>query len=346
MRHRNGDVGGHARQQFYARILKLDNGVVGDDVLDFGGVHAHLLDPSVEGIAGEGVHLEGGQRAHANLAHVGLVGLGIDQHLGEVLRDGEQGGRLQAGRDGLAHVHVACDYGAVNGGADGGALQVESGLLQLSLALRHLRLLLFYARAGLVDLRFRRPQIGRRRFLGHLHTVALLDRSDPLLKQLQHAAKLQFAFAQRGLVLFHIGLGDLQIRFQAFDSGPGAGQVSLGLYHAGAELSGVNLSNDLAFLDFGVEVGVEGLDHAADLRTYFDRGDRVDGSGGVDHRQDLPLFHRGGEILHVVAAAQPEGGEHQHGCQGQAYQHRWPAVVAKQRLHRSQIHFPPYLKSM
>ena len=250
---------------------------------------------------------------------------------------------MQAGRYGLAHVYVACDHGAVNGGANGGALQVESGLLQLSPALRHLRPLLFYARAGLVDLRFRCPQIGHCRFLGHLHAVALLDRGDPLLEQLQHAAKLQFAFAQGGPVFFHIGLGDLQIRLHALDSGRGAGQVSLGLHHAGAELSGVNLSNDLAFLDFGVEVGVEGLDHAADLRTYFDRGDRVDSSGGVDHRHDLPLFHGGDEILHTIAAAQPEGGEHQHGCQGQAYQHCRPAVIAKQRLHRSQIHHPPYL---
>ena len=78
------------------------------------------------------------RQADLDAADVGLVDVGVDLHLGQVLRDREQRGGLQAGRDGLPHVHGARDDDAVDGGADDRVLEVELGLAQSRLVLADL----------------------------------------------------------------------------------------------------------------------------------------------------------------------------------------------------------------
>ena len=76
-----------------------------------------------------------GALADAQAPDVGLVDRRLDLHVAQVLRDGEQHRRLQAGGDGLPGVDVAQDHGAVHRRADDGALQVHLRLLEQRLAL-------------------------------------------------------------------------------------------------------------------------------------------------------------------------------------------------------------------
>jgi hypothetical protein len=85
----------------------------------------------------------------ADLANIGFVCLGIDLHLGQILSDGEQRGRLQRGRHGLANIDVARHNGAINRGMDGGVIQV--------------RLRNFHRSLFLLDLRSRLAFLGERR---------------------------------------------------------------------------------------------------------------------------------------------------------------------------------------
>ena len=90
-RYWNRDVGRHSRKQFQFRVIEVNDGVIGDDVLDSCGVHTNLGNAPREGILGVGVHFEGNDLAVLDHAHIGLIGAGIDLHLGEVLRDRKQG---------------------------------------------------------------------------------------------------------------------------------------------------------------------------------------------------------------------------------------------------------------
>src|SRR6266404_6357113 len=87
--HRYGDVCGHSRKQSQIGIIELDCGVIRYNVLNRGGIHAHLGDFAVKRLPREGIHPECGLRSYLDAPHVGLVGVCIDQHVGQVLPDAE-----------------------------------------------------------------------------------------------------------------------------------------------------------------------------------------------------------------------------------------------------------------
>ncbi len=58
-------------------------------------------------------------------------------HLGQVVGDEEQDGRLEAGGHGLADVHVALDHDTSMGGRDGGVTQIDVGHLEAGGRLLH-----------------------------------------------------------------------------------------------------------------------------------------------------------------------------------------------------------------
>ena len=91
----NGDVRRHAGEKFQLRIIELNHGVVGDDILHDSGVHAHLGHSAAKGFLRKRVDFEGDLLAWFNVADIGLIGLGVHQHLGQILRDCEYGWRLQ-----------------------------------------------------------------------------------------------------------------------------------------------------------------------------------------------------------------------------------------------------------
>ena len=86
-------VRGHARKQRQVRVLRRDHHRVAHDVLHVLRRLADLLDLAVEGAPGEGVDREGRPEPHAQAFDVGLVDRG-PPHVAQVLRDREQHRRL------------------------------------------------------------------------------------------------------------------------------------------------------------------------------------------------------------------------------------------------------------
>ena len=109
----------------------------------------------------EGVDREARRLADAQPADVGLVDRRLDLHVAQVLRDGEQHRRLQAGGHGLAGVDVAQDHRAVDRRADDGALEVDLRLLEQRLALLDGGLRAGDLRLAHPDLRLRPPSAAR-----------------------------------------------------------------------------------------------------------------------------------------------------------------------------------------
>ena len=116
---RDRHVGGHAREELQVRIREVDDRVVGDDVLHRRRVHADLAHDALErSPSGKASTLNVTGLPRLDAADVGLVHLGVDLHLRQVLRDREDRRRLQRGGDGLADVDVARDDDAVDRRAD------------------------------------------------------------------------------------------------------------------------------------------------------------------------------------------------------------------------------------
>jgi hypothetical protein len=86
----------------------------------------------VKGLLRKGIHLEGDILAKLNVVHIRLVGLGIDPHLGEILRDRKNGWRLQGRRHGLYDIHILRHNGAVDNEREGTPMKCR--IVELSLA--------------------------------------------------------------------------------------------------------------------------------------------------------------------------------------------------------------------
>ena len=69
----------------------------------------HLLHTALEGAAGKGIDRKGRALTLANVADVGFVHIGGNFHAPEIVRDQEQGWRLQARGDRLAEFDIALD---------------------------------------------------------------------------------------------------------------------------------------------------------------------------------------------------------------------------------------------
>src|SRR5207302_1630820 len=100
----DGHVRGHAGKQLQLRVREVDDRIVRDDVLHRRGVHADLTHDALEGVFGKRVDLERGALSQLDPADVRLVDLGVHPHLGQVLRDREDGRGLERRRDRLPHV--------------------------------------------------------------------------------------------------------------------------------------------------------------------------------------------------------------------------------------------------
>ena len=150
-------VRGHPRSQLELAVLRADHGGVGHNSGLDDGLQPHLGDAPLELGVGIGVHREGDGQAGANAADVGLVDLRLDLHLGEVVRDHEELGRLEAGRDRLPDVDRARDHNAVDRSADRGVgeihcrgLELSPRLLEVGRSLIHLDLGGFHVGLGYV----------------------------------------------------------------------------------------------------------------------------------------------------------------------------------------------------
>src|SRR5690606_11070225 len=100
----DGDVGGHAGAEFLVLVADVDDGVVGDDVLDGLRRVADGGNASAKLAVGKGVDGEVDGLADLDVADIGFGDGADDLHFGEIVGDGEEDGRVEAGGDGFADV--------------------------------------------------------------------------------------------------------------------------------------------------------------------------------------------------------------------------------------------------
>ena len=86
-------------------------------------------------------------------------------------------------------------------------------------------------------------------------------------------------------------------------------EISLCLENCALEKLRIDLGDDLALRHFGIEIHVQLVNHPGNLRSYLNRSDRIDCSGGLDDLADvsLPYFCR--EVLGVRLLAEAERGK-------------------------------------
>src|SRR5262249_44185293 len=136
-------VRGHAGLEFEVGIPDVDNHVVGDDVLIVHRIESNLVDRPAEVVSGEGVNREVHAVTLIDYADVGLIDVGDYLHLGQVVGDGEEGRRLETGRDRLSLIDVAGDDHAVDRRADRRIAQIDFGHFERTFDLLNLRAGLF-----------------------------------------------------------------------------------------------------------------------------------------------------------------------------------------------------------
>ena len=130
----------HARLQHQVGIGDADHDVVGDDVLHRLRRLADLAHLALERAIGKGFDREGRRVVLLDAADVAFADIGIDLHLGEIGGDQEQGRRLEARRDRLAHGDVARHHGAVHRRNDIGVVQIDLRGVERGLVLLDRRL--------------------------------------------------------------------------------------------------------------------------------------------------------------------------------------------------------------
>ena len=120
-------VGGHARAQLQILIVHLNNRRVVDNVLVRDRRETHLIHSSREFAAGERINSEVDLLPFLHTADVRLADQRLNLHLRQVVRDGEQLGRVEAGRDSLAGIDLPRDDHAADRGVNGRAVQIHLG---------------------------------------------------------------------------------------------------------------------------------------------------------------------------------------------------------------------------
>ena len=211
----NGHIGCHSGKQLHLGIVEIHNRVIRHHVLYRGGIHADLFHASRKLIARESVHFECGAGADFHVADIAFIGLGINLHLGQILRDGEQGRRLQRRSHSLADIHVAAYHHSIDRRANDGV--INDGL-------RHGNGcgFLLHLRIGLKRISLCDADGGHRRIIIRLRYVKLLLGHNTLLGQ--------------GLGTFIIGAGLGFSRFCLFQVRSGGGCVGAGCLKIGLGL--------------------------------------------------------------------------------------------------------------
>ena len=117
----------HTRPQLQILIVHLNDRSVVDNVLVRDRRETHLIHSSREFAAGERVNREVDLLPFLDTANVRLADQGLNLHFGQIIRDGEQLGRVEAGRDSLAGIDLPRDDHAADRGVNGRAVQIHLG---------------------------------------------------------------------------------------------------------------------------------------------------------------------------------------------------------------------------
>ncbi len=225
----HAQVRGHAGQKLHRRVFDRDHGRVDDDVRHGLRAEPDELHPALEGAVRKGVDGEEHGLVRPHPADVGLVDVGVDLHVPQILRHQEQGRGLQRGRDRLPEFDRALHDHAVDRRADLRVAQIDLDLADHRFALEHAR-----ARGGELafeDARIRHERAARgigglRLGVGGIERRALArERGARLLERDlgRDAAARELGLARVGL----FGVGEergrtLRLRGHVGDGGAGA----------------------------------------------------------------------------------------------------------------------------
>ena len=120
----DGYVGRQTRFELQVGVVGRNDHLVGDHARFGRRLEPDLLDRPLERVVGIGVDGELDPLPVLDLADVRFVDIGDDLHLRQVVGDGEEGRRLEAGRYGLSLLDGPADDHTVDGRGDGRIVEV------------------------------------------------------------------------------------------------------------------------------------------------------------------------------------------------------------------------------
>ena len=148
----DGDVGRQSGLQLEVAVGCGDDHLIGDHVALGGGLLTHLLDGTLEDVVGEGINGERDALTYLYVTNVGFVNVGNNPHVGEVLGNGEEFGRVEGGGHGLTFLHRLGEHHAVDGRGDGGIAEVGLSPAHTLAGGVHLLLGLLVTEAGILEI--------------------------------------------------------------------------------------------------------------------------------------------------------------------------------------------------
>ncbi len=258
--------GGHSREQFEFRVGGRDDDRIGDDILSLGGTESDLLDLADEDLVGVGIDLEANGLfplgGIADATDIGLVDSREDvDFLAQVGSDNEELGGLESGGECLARIDFSIDDDAVDGRGDLAILQVGSRILQRC---------------------FRRVDGA----LGDFELCFEGHASESILVHLG-VGEIVYVNLSQFVRSFFVVDRLLKLCLDSSDIGFASQQGCFISGHVGFEQPPIDDRQQLARLDFVVEVDETFLDGARHERPDDDLEDRLDRSRRVHFVDDI-----------------------------------------------------------
>src|SRR6266851_6220381 len=301
-------VGGHVGFELAARVVDGDADLKGGDFVLLDAEGGDAGDFAEEGLVLEGLDLDARGLAEVDLADVGLVDLALDVDVLDVADGHDEGGggaHDEDGADRVTELDVAGEDDAIHGRGDGGVAELLLELLEGGLRLLDLSL-------GLVEFGGVDGDLGDGLVAGvGGEEVFLLGVVEGLLGDYAILGHLEGAVVG---VLVHGEVGGLGVDLVVLDGGGGGAGVGLGRGELGAlsgylgeDLDLIELGEELALFDVGVDVGVEAGDDTGGLGFDLDLGDGLNLAGGDYGFGDVTAFGFG-QLRAVEFGAAAAGG--------------------------------------
>ena len=210
------DIRRHPWLQLEIRVIDLDHGRIGDDVLDVLRRQPDLSDAAVERVRRVRVNREGHATVGAELANVCFIDVGKNLHAAEIVCDQKQRWSLEARCDGLSDVHIPrYDY-AVDRSADNRVLEIDrsklngcSRLLRLCLRLIHLRPRRLDLGLGLIPLCNTLLVLSGSLSYGSLRRIQFAASRDTFIDELLREVKVALCVCEDGFRALDVELGCL-----------------------------------------------------------------------------------------------------------------------------------------
>ena len=213
-------------------------------------------------------------------SHVALIDAGVHLHVREVLRNHKKLGGLQTGCHGLAFFYRAFDHDAVHRRGNAGPRQINPGLGQRGLALRHVGLRRLDLRVGHGRLCLGRLQSLPRGVDQGAGAVGLALRDKLLFHQTLLAFQIAPCLVQIDLGARHLGPACSGRGLRRQHRGTCGIHIGLGRSDPVFEGLRIDLGDQLAGFHLGIEIHEQITYLPRYLGAHRDLRHRIDGSTG------------------------------------------------------------------